>query len=380
MKFKNRINTMRQTYKIVFAVMILTGISSCASNGKLSESVITPLSDKIGVTEGSLVYGLPLTVLDVTVEAERIIEKPGPYARFAESLLGLKDVIQNEREYWLLTGVSVKSHEEPDPDGFYVIETSSLVQTNALSLKKTGLIMDLNPRLFDGHYGSISTIHPDMSRTGISDLGSDEYFQTRRDTAFRLVKVDTAFIRIPYLVEKRQKLTIEDLAGKAAVRLMEMRDGKYMILTGEANVFPQDEAAISEINRIEKEYTELFTGKTWNEKRIFTYHLNPLKDQANMPLTVCRFTERDGPVDPAVDTGTPLLMEFSPAGKTKGLKILSADQTDSGSRKYDKLFFRMPDVVDIKILFGNEALTSSRTLIYQFGEIVQLPSNYIIGK
>ena len=36
---------------------------------------------------------------------------------------------------------------------------------------------------------------------------------------------------------------------------MELRDGKHMILTGETNLFPQDEAAINEMNRLEKEYT-----------------------------------------------------------------------------------------------------------------------------
>ena len=42
---------------------------------------------------------------------------------------------------------------------------------------------------------------------------------------------------------------------------MELRDGKHMILTGETNVFPQSDAAIKEMNRLEKEYLELFTGK-----------------------------------------------------------------------------------------------------------------------
>ncbi len=46
----------------------------------------------------ALVYGLPLTVVDVEIEAERIIEKPGPYSRFAGDLLGLNDVIKSENE------------------------------------------------------------------------------------------------------------------------------------------------------------------------------------------------------------------------------------------------------------------------------------------
>ena len=90
--------------------------------------------------------------------------------------------------------------------------------------------------------------------------------------------MDTAFIKVPYLVTKKQKLTVDQLAEKAAVRLMEMRDGKHLILTGETNVFPQDGAAINEMNRLEKEYTELFTGKTLREKHTFSYQLIPDKD------------------------------------------------------------------------------------------------------
>jgi len=36
--------------------------------------------------------------------------------------------------------------------------------------------------------------------------------------------------------------------------------------------------------------------------------------------------------------------------------------------------------VDIRINMGSEKLFNSRKLIYQFGEVIQLPANYIIGK
>ena len=64
--------------------------------------------------------------------------------------------------------------------------------------------------------------------------------------------------RVPYIVEKKKKLTIDLLAEKAAKRLMEMRDGKHLILTGEATVFPQSDAAINEINQLEKLYRTFY--------------------------------------------------------------------------------------------------------------------------
>jgi len=38
------------------------------------------------------------------------------------------------------------------------------------------------------------------------------------------------------------------------------------------------------------------------------------------------------------------------------------------------------DEVKVKIVYGNEILSNSRQLVYQFGEVIQLPSNYLIGK
>jgi len=374
---------MRNFIKLSVFFAVLFAVLSCASERKMADSkiIVTPLSGAMNITEGSLVYGLPLTVIDVRIEAERVIERPGPYARYAESLLGLKDVIEGESETWAITGVTIKSHEEPDPSEFYVIQTSSLFQTNVLSLKKTGLMLDLNPETYNRTEEESYDGNADLNVLRVSDLGADEYFRSSSDTVYKLVSFDTAFVNIPYLVEKKQKLSVAQLAEKAAVRLMEMRDGKHMILTGETNVFPQDGAAINEMNRLEKDYTDLFTGKTVREKRAFSYHVIPGKDRAGEKITLCRFSEVSGPLAADAAGGTPLVLELMPEAKTKNLTIITTGkQQGSSASKYDRLYYRVPDVANIKITFGNEIFKVSRRLIYQFGDVVQLPSNYIIGK
>ena len=50
---------------------------------------------------------LPRTVFTFTVEFERTIEKPGPYARYAGDLLGLENVITEENESWTIEGITV---------------------------------------------------------------------------------------------------------------------------------------------------------------------------------------------------------------------------------------------------------------------------------
>lgn len=370
---------MRITSRIFAFIVTALFLVSCAS-GKKAESdlVVGPLSQRTTASNASIVYGLPRTVFNFVVEMQRTIEIPGPYSMYAADMLGLNNVIRNENEYWEITGLKVESLEEVDPSQLYIIEGTTAFGSNALSLRNEGLIIDINPYTYyeSGNQKGIET--KEGGRFVSSDLGSDEYFMVQRDTAFRRVNVDSTFIRIPYIVEKRRQLPNEQLAERAARRLMEMRDGKHFILTGEANVLPQSEAVIKEMNRLENEYTELFTGKTIREKRTFSYQVIPEQALAGKPVTLFNFSELTGITDEK--TGDPVMIEMVPERKTRNLSVIKSSPSDDDENSNDKLYYRIPDVVNLKITFGDEVLFNSRRLVYQFGEIVQLPSNFIIGK
>ncbi len=355
---------------------------SCLLQKKLVQpsAVVSPLTDTTIIRDGSLVYGLPQTILSISVEMERTIDKPGPYWKYAGDLLGLQDVIKIEEENWTITAITVKTYEELDPSAFYVIESNTTFQTNVLALKKEGFVLDLNP---SGNNSERSTIGNKDYFAGHAwpyDLGSDEYYQVQSDTAYKRVSIDSSFVRIPYLVEKKKRLTVDQLAEKAAKRLMELREGKILILTGEANVFPQNEAALNEINRLEKDYSELFTGKSWKENRSYTFQINPKKEMAGKPFVLFMFSELTGPSTGSEKGGLPVTVELILEQKLRELTIIKKQEADPLITGFDKLYFRIPDVATLKINKGNETLFNSRKLIYQFGELMQLPANYIIGK
>jgi hypothetical protein len=373
---------MKTIIRLLLLVVIIFFTYSCSANKKLAEpkNIILPFSETVTLTEGSIVYSLPKTVFTVQVVMERKVEKPGPYARFADDMLGLNDVIKSENEFWSIEGITVKTHEELDPSEFYIIESSSLFTTNVLALKKEGLILDINPGIYYSHLNQVGPSDSEINHFRSIDLGSDEYFQTLSDTVYRRINIDSSFIRIPYIVENKKKLTLDQLAEKAAKRLMEMREGKHLILTGEATVFPQNEAPINEINRLEKDYAELFTGKIWKEKRTFSFDIIPEKEMIGKPEIIFQFSEKTGPVTGAMKGGKVVTVEFIPEQKTKDLTIISKKLALPETPAFDKLFYRVPDVVNMKIALGPEVLFNSRRLIYQFGEVVQLPANFVIGK
>jgi hypothetical protein len=373
---------MKTTLRLSIYLIIGFIAYSCSSSKKMAEpqTVILPLSDPNALREGSIVYGLPRTVLTFTVDFERIIEKPGPYARYASDLLGLEKVITAENESWTIESISVNSHDELDPSEYYIIESNSLFQTNVLSLKKEGLILDLNPALLNSSGNIHLTNEQDINQFPARDLGSDEYYMVQSDTAYKRLTIDSSFVRVPYVVEKKKRLTTDQLAERAAKRLMEMREGKHLILTGEANVFPQSDASILEMNRLEKEYMELFTGKTIKQKVSYTYNIIPNRDGDNKQLVLFQFSEITGPLSAGSKGGNPVTLEIVPEQKTKDLAMIKKQKPETSEKVYDKLYYRVPDMVSLKIISGQEVLLNTRRLVFQFGQVVQLPANYIIGK
>jgi len=368
----------------VYMLMVLTVLTvfSC-STSKMAEpqQVVLPLSDASALREGTIVYGLPRTVFTFTVEFERTIEMPGPYARYAGDLLGLDNVIRGETESWNIEGIVVKSREELDPSEFYIIESNSLFQTNVLRLKKEGLILDLNPESLNSAGNILRTNEHDLTNFSVEDLGSDEYYLVQKDTAYKRLSIDSSFVRVPYVVEKKRRLGTDQLAERAAKRLMEIRDGKHLILTGEANVFPQSDAAIVEMNRLEKEYMELFAGKRIQQKVVYTYSVIPTRDSDKKQVVLFQFSDLTGPVSSTGTGGIPVIMDIVSEQKTKDLTIIKKQNTEQASQTvYDKLYYRVPDMVNLKVSMGNEVFINARKLVYQFGQVLQLPANYIIGK
>jgi hypothetical protein len=365
-----------------FFLLIVITTGACTINKKLTspEAIIAPVSDTVKLREGSIIYALPRTVFTVKAEFERVVEIPGPYAKYASDLLGLNEVILRKNEIWSLKGISVNSHEEADPSEYYVIEAAGSFRSNVLALKSEGLILDLNPAEDFHGRDMVNEKEVNVSRFVSYDLGSDEYYQVQTDTAFRRVRVDSSFIRIPYIVEKKKKLTTDQLAERAARRVMELRDGKILILTGEANVFPQSEAPINEINRMEKAYLQLFTGKIFRESRTYTCQVIPAREMTGSPVELFKFSEATGPADSDSNTGEPVILRIIPGQKTKDITVITREQPEPSAIRNDKLYYRIPDVANLEISLGGETLYTSRKLVSQFGEVMQMPANYVIGK
>lgn len=368
---------MRKLSSIIAGLIILASCSTVKEVPVTVNTRVLPLGDTVKLYEGSVIYSLPLTAFDFTVIAEKRILKAGPYYQYAEQFLGLRDVITQDQVIWQLKEVRINPVTEVDPSQYYIIESDGLMQTNVLALKKSGLVLDISSLLFNGR-NYTGDLNKESDRLVFRDMGSDEYYNIEQDTTYKLVNLDTTFVRIPYVLERRRQLTPEQQAENTARILLELREGRHMILTGEATVFPQDRAAVDEINRLEAEYISLFTGKSQSEIKTFRFFMIPEKEMVGRPAILFRFSPENGVVDAQDLSGRPVVVEMMTAGKVDKVNMIKRDNL--AGEKFDKLYYRIPEVVNVRITDGRQTLGSSRQLVYQFGPVVTLPANYIIGK
>jgi hypothetical protein len=103
-------------------------------------------------------------------------------------------------------------------------------------------------------------------------------------------------------------------------------------------------------------------------------------DSTGKPIQIFRFSEETGPSDAGSPSGVPVMAEVVPEQKTKDIVIFDRGIKERTDAKLDKLFYRIPDIANIKISMNGKALYNSRKLVYQLGEVMQLPSNYVIGR
>ncbi len=364
----------------IYVILMILSVYACTVVKEVPVSVktqILPLGDSVRLYEGSLVYALPQTVLDLTVVADKTVKKAGPYHEYANELLGLRDVIHNDEVIWTLKKVRIKAVQEPDPSEFYIMRSNGLIETNAINMINSGLIMDINPVHYREREFEKRNYTTDNTEIVYRDMGSDTYFDIEQDTAYKVIDVDTAFVRIPYVLEKRRQLSLAEQAENTARILLELREGRHYILTGEANVFPQNKAAIDEINRLEDQYISLFSGKSYSKEVEFDISFVPGIMMKNKPVVVFRFSPEKGVLESNDLTGRPVVIEMMSDNKLEALKMLP----DSAAvNNYDKISYRIPEVVDIRVTDGQHNLGGKRQLIYQFGKKLSLPANYILAK
>lgn len=297
-------------------------------------------------------YSLPQTVVSLEVEALKESFHAGPYARFAKKYLGI-DARTADYAECHVTAVRMVSYAEADQSRRFVYDNpkGSAEQIGALTAQ--GLVSLGGARSADARWRFASDSKGDFSERGVTSNLTEESATLYRKVSDRSVAVSQQMV-----VEK----SLETRAREAAETIFKLRDKKMEIVTGDTDATFSGEAlgaALSEIDRLEKEYMSMFIGYSDYAPQTMTYEVIPARDTRGQRYVAFRVSDTEGLLPADNVSGRPYLLELVPQEMDSS--------ADVAKKAKEPVYYRIPAICTVRLTDGVNVLMQSRMPVYQLG-------------
>jgi len=316
-------------------------------------------------TEG-VVYALPRTGVRVQIQAIKETFQPGPYAGYAEQLLGIKNAKTRASVTWNIDDIKIETFSEPDPDQIFKALGEG---ASSVSLTSDGCIAGISTMDSDNKKDDVVTNH---SGNG-NKLSTPDYFQYLTDSPGYKAGDSTNNYK-PVKMADDQKIS------KAAQRVLECRRLQYEIAAGLVDeLHPDGEAykvSLKELKQIELDYLSLFVGKSTFDKANFSFDYMP--KSGGKSEAIFRISEDNGIVPASDLSGKPVMIEFE-IEKELAQKYAGLVKSDNPSAGSSGVFYRIPGRANIKIVNEMNVIASARATIAQFGAVAPVPEDLLLG-
>lgn len=327
-------------------------------NKKTDEVMVNP------VVEG-VIYSLPRTGTRIYVKALKESYIPGPYAAYADRLLGVKNVVPRAYNKWEITEVRIETFAEPDPEQVYktIGDAASLV-----TLSTEGCLVGLNSGMSDLQPKQVKT-NKIIPAPAMDDGFSFDYFN---DTPLYIAG-DSANGFRPVRISDDQKM------AEAANRIVQSRRAQFEMVSGLLDEFhPDGEAykeSLEELKLIEKNYLSLFVGRKTQTEDIFSFDFIPTKPNGKGEV-IFRISDDKGIVPASDLSGKPVTIEFELEKSLVG-KYTDLAKSENPAAGESGIYYRIPAIATVNIVNELSVIASARTSFAQFGVVAPLPENWI---
>jgi hypothetical protein len=313
-----------------------------------------------------VIYALPQTGIRMYVDASKTHFTPGPYARFAHQLLGIPYAKTEASSEWTMEGVFLETFSEPDPEQVFKArgEVAALV-----GLTPEGCLAGINipaPESLEKERITNTVFYPHKEKEFQFDNLSDLPFFSAGDST-------NGF--------RSARLSLEQKAMQAAERILDCRRMKYETAIGYLDVLPPDgkayEASLKQLDRIEREYLSLFTGRSITTTYRFSFEYIPTVNTKKGEV-VFRFSEEKGILEKSDLTGKPVLLEVMKISTLTDRyeRLRNSDNPDAG---LSGVFYRQPGMAEVRLIYELKTLVSSRIPVSQFGVTAPVPEMFLDG-
>lgn len=291
-----------------------------------------------------LIYSLPFTEIDITVETEHVATTPGEFYNYARHHLAINDAITSATNTVAVKSVTITTRGVADPNNRW--------QVTFKSGSTTSMLLDA-----DGRPLAINT----------DNLPEEE-----------VVTLPVAVPAEPTILQSdaaRQAMTQEMIrststtkrAELAAQRIFELREMRSDILSGQADNVPSDgegmRLVLDNIDKQEQALTAMFAGTTqrWTSVQTFTLRVDTLGLEEEV---FARISPVDGILDADNLAGAPL---------TVTVKTISRGEIPTNEKGEVKTFpkggvaYTIPGRAEVVISFEGNTIATASVELAQLG-------------
>lgn len=307
---------------------------------------------KLSATKASeygLIYTLPLTEIDVTVEAQSTVSKPGEFYQYAGKYLQLQSPVTHPSEVWELKSVTLTTRPVADQNERY------LVQFKAGSVP----YMMINSQDFPVSINTEKTFEKPAVELPVSRAAEP----TILDTPVATQAVTEEMLRSTSTAKR---------AELAAARIIELRQSRSDVMTGNADAMPSDgeamKIAIDNINAQEQALTAMFAGtaQTATEVETFSYRPDSLDTQR---VVIARLSPGKGIVSADDLSGAPIYLK---------IKVTERGKLPINEKGLVKTFpkgglaYRIPGIARVSVEFEGREVAAADMPLAQAGVVFGL--------
>lgn len=361
-------NNKNMKYSIITLLVALL-LSSCVIPSRFQVS--GPGQD-LKKVKASTMYSLPQTSFLVTIEYEKEMKVPGPYWRYSEKLLGMVPEIREAGTTYGIGRVEVKPVILPDTDHYYRLNVlrGTLPETMLARLAGNGFLMD--PSVLP----AFSIDHPEFKKPGgisLDELAVSLNLKEVTDTLYKTMLMDSSYVRVPVLRRQVVAKTLDQKAEETAHFIIKIRKRRFKLLAGEYEIFPEGKAleiSVRELDQLEREYLELFLGKTVTEKFQKSYLVQPSAGKGEQSIAFAKFSEKEGLLPMGSPTGSELVLAAAPSANHSVLQTDTAGFTSSPG--YNEIIYRLPSMSVVHVRLADQDIYEGRFPVFQAGDFVVL--------
>ena len=303
--------------------------------------------------QNGMYYSLPQTMLKLDFVIQETELEKGPLSDYASTYLGMENYVEYETVEYQLLDVRMTPIACPDPNAlFFVTFTNARGGNKArFDMLPNGIIRSVGVGNDADAVEEIPVIQKESSQCCHKDTDQKSGFMG-------LISAGKSNAQ---------------MAKEAADKIEEIRKARHYLITGDVEMASNPEtfkAMCQKMDEMEQEYMSLFLGKRVSKMVVKTVYVIPNKEVKTQ--TVAMFSEPEGLTLGTAASGDPISVQTLSLNTTAAINAPSQSAVESMSYE-NKVFYRVPETANVRVMYGNEMLLEERLTVNQLGVLLMAP-------